>query len=271
MINKIKNILMKLIGYEESKPIMISSFSDNNIYPSFCKKASEDDKLFNSFRSHPVFDSIVDVINDEDGKRFCKYLKDKYPRSLVEIEEYRKNDSIGSPRVYEYDDFGVISPSTLRYVNILFHIEELFGNLNDFNIVELGIGYGGQSRLINKSFNTSSYSFIDLPEVLGLAKRYLSNFPLSLDLFFYHYENLKIKQYDLFISNYAFTELRRDLQDFYLENVILKSDRGYMIYNDINPKDFNSLKKDDLVKLIPNSKVLPEVPLTSEKNCIIYW
>tara|TARA_B110001452_G_C15117418_1_gene389498 strand:- start:169 stop:921 length:753 start_codon:yes stop_codon:yes gene_type:complete len=250
---------------------MNSSFSDNNDYPSFCKKASNDDNFFRSFRSNPVFDSIVDVLNHEAGKKFCEHLKSKYPRSLVKIEEYRKNDNIGSPRVYEYDDFGIISPSTLRYVNILFHIEELFENLNDFNIVELGIGYGGQSRLINESFNTSSYSFIDLPEVLGLAKRYLSNFPSSSDLFFYHIDNLKIKQYDLFISNYAFTELRRDLQDFYLENVILKSDRGYMIYNDINPKDFNSLKKDDLVKLIPNSKVLPEIPMTSEKNCIIYW
>jgi len=73
------------------------------------------------------------------------------------------------------------------------------------------------------------------------------------------------------ISNYAFTELKRDIQDVYLEKIILNSRHGYITYNDTTPDWFKSYKKNELVKIIPNSKILEEIPKTAEKNCIIIW
>ena len=77
--------------------------------------------------------------------------------------------------------------------------------------------------------------------------------------------------YDLFISNYAFTELPRRIQDIYLERVILNSVKGYITYNEGTPPEFQSYRRDELTRLIPGSDVLEEKPLTAPSNCIIYW
>ena len=44
-------------------------------------------------------------------------------------------------------------------------------------------------------------------------------------------------QYDLVISNYAFTELPREIQTVYYEKIISKSAKGYITYNDITPEE----------------------------------
>ena len=82
---------------------------------------------------------------------------------------------------------------------------------------------------------------------------------------------LEVKQYDLVISNYAFTELTREIQDVYLKKIILNSKKGYITYNDISPESFKSYKKEELLKIIPNSRIIDEKPLTHERNCIIIW
>jgi hypothetical protein len=82
---------------------------------------------------------------------------------------------------------------------------------------------------------------------------------------------LKKQNYDLVISNYAFTELRREIQDVYLEKIILPSCRGYISYNEITPEYFRSYNRDELIKIIPNSHIVEEAPLTHPKNCIIVW
>ena len=82
---------------------------------------------------------------------------------------------------------------------------------------------------------------------------------------------LSTEIYDLVISNYAFTEMRRDIQDIYLEKVIYPSLRGYITYNDINPKDFNSYKKEELLHMIRSLKAMPEVGILDETDCILVW
>jgi hypothetical protein len=79
------------------------------------------------------------------------------------------------------------------------------------------------------------------------------------------------KDFDFVLSNYAFTELPRAIQDVYLNKVIMNSKKGYMIYNDITPKEFNSYKSDELAAMIPGAKVLKEEPLTHPKNYVIIW
>jgi len=82
---------------------------------------------------------------------------------------------------------------------------------------------------------------------------------------------LEKRDYDLVISNYAFSESKKELQDVYLEKVILGSKRGYITYNEITRLELNSYEKDELVKIIPHSKIIEENPLTHPKNCIIIW
>ena len=82
---------------------------------------------------------------------------------------------------------------------------------------------------------------------------------------------LEIQNYDLLISNYAFSELPRSIQDVYLKKIILNSKRGYITYNEIVPESFNSYKKEELLNVIPNSFIIEERPITHENNCIIIW
>ena len=82
---------------------------------------------------------------------------------------------------------------------------------------------------------------------------------------------LSQKDYDLVISNYAFTELPRTIQNVYLNKVILNSKRGYITYNEITPKEYNSYKSDELIEMIPGARKLKEEPLSHPKNCLIVW
>ena len=247
-----------------------SSFSDNGKYPSFCKNASENNEIFKTFRSNPVYDCIVDVISYEQGMLFYDDLKNSKD-FLNNIKEFKKNDLHGSPRMFEYPETGEISPATLRYIKILYDIEKHFGSLDNKTVMELGVGYGGQARMLNLRHDVKKYNLIDLPEVTALASKYLKNFKSYEKFKFLTKETILSDNIDLFISNYAFSELNRDLQEFYLENIILKSKNGYMIYNHINPKEFNSFTKEEILNFIPNSKAIFEEPKTSEKNYIVIW
>ena len=81
-----------------------------------------------------------------------------------------------------------------------------------------------------------------------------------------------IKQpYDFFISNYAFTELSRELQDIYLDKIILNTPRGYLTYNGGTPEEFNSYTSIQLLNIIPNSVAYPDLPVGASDGKIIIW
>jgi hypothetical protein len=104
-----------------------------------------------------------------------------------------------------------------------------------------------------------------------LTQCYLDNYILNSVVKYKTMNELESQKYDLVISNYAFTELPRSIQDVYLNKIILNSKSGYITYNEISPEYFNSYKSDELVKIIPNSHIIEEKPLTHKNNCIIIW
>ena len=67
-------------------------------------------------------------------------------------------------------------------------------------------------------------------EACKLQEKYLSNFEIEGDLF-YHSEPEELKDIDLLISNYAYSELGENLQDLYYNNVVRNSKKVYMILN----------------------------------------
>lgn len=73
------------------------------------------------------------------------------------------------------------------------------------------------------------------------------------------------------ISNYAFSELTREVQDIYLDRVILKSQSGYITWNSLSYDMMDGYALNELLEKIPNSFTIPEEPLTSPNNCIIVW
>ena len=249
-----------------------TSLSDNEIYPDFCNKASLNSKVFSNFRRNPIYLQILEHVTKDDGQKYLDEIKKKNKHLLNFIDIFLQNDTWGNPEIYEYPEIVSISPSTLRYIKVYGDLSNLFTNLNTFKICEIGVGYGGQYRIIDSiEENINSYTLVDIKPALRLAQRYLDNFSIKSVLKFKTMNELEKDNYDLVISNYAFTELPRSIQDIYLNKVILNSTRGYITYNEITPDYFNSFKLQELLNIIPNSYIIPEEPLTHKNNCIIVW
>jgi hypothetical protein len=269
-MNKIfKKMLRKKPGLSLSKKIS-TSLSDNQIYPQVCLDAANDYRFFNQFRQNPIYNEILEHVTEKEGATYLELIA-KDAALLAGMEKFKENDLHGSPRVFQYPNLGAVSPSTLRYVKVLSDLKNLFGKLDGMHICEIGVGYGGQCRVINAEYVPASYRLVDIKPALLLAQRFLDNFAIKSTLSFMTMNELAKSDYDFVMSNYAFTELPRPIQDIYLEKIILNSRRGYMIYNDINPADFKSYKKEELLKMIPGSRIIDEVPLTHANNCVIVW
>ena len=253
------------------KPKKSTSISDNLVYPNFCIKASTDLRIFSNFRRNKIYQHILEHVSFELGSAYLEEIKKTNPEVLKSIESFKQNDEWGNPEVFDYSQLGKISPSTIRYIKVFGDLISIFKNMDDFNICEIGVGYGGQCRIINSVTAPSGYTLVDIKPALMLSQVYLDNYILSSVLKYKTMNELEVQNYDLVISNYAFTELPRGIQDVYLKKIVLNSKRGYITYNDISPDYFKSYKREELLKIIPNSRIIDEKPLTHARNCIIVW
>ncbi|MEI6444872.1 MAG: putative sugar O-methyltransferase [Nostocales cyanobacterium ELA583] len=253
-----------------SNKYISTSLSDNQIYPQVCIEASNDYRSFNSFRRNPIYNEILEHISENQGREYLNIIS-KDPDVLSAINNFKLNDEYGSPIMYEYSGIGIISPTTLRYIKVLADLKKHFQTLNSLNICEIGVGYGGQCRIINAYYSPSMYCLVDIQPALSLAQRFLDNYIIHSVLTYKTMNELSQRDYDLVLSNYAFTELPRSVQDIYLNKVILRSKRGYITYNETTPSEFNSYKSGELIEIISGSRIFKEEPLTHPKNCIIVW
>jgi phospholipid N-methyltransferase len=248
-----------------------TSLSDNENYPNFCLKAANDLLVFENFRQNEIYRQILEHVDIKTGELYLDEIIETRPDLINEIDKIKANDIYGNPGFYEYKTIGKICPSTLRYAKVLADLLNHFDSLDGLKIAEIGAGYGGQCRIINAISKPEEYTLVDIKPALLLAQTYLDGYILSSVMRYTTMNELKKEAYDLIISNYAFTELRSDIQDVYLDKIILNSKHGYITYNDITPEDFRSYKKEELVKMLPDAKIFEEKPRTHEKNCIIVW
>lgn len=214
-------------------------------YLSSCKRAATDDNFFSVFKRDPGYRHVLEHVPFEEGQKYLDAIKIDYADRLDEIKE---NDSLGSPLVFEYPNVGVISPTTLRYIKNTSDIVTKFGT-DIKSIVEIGGGYGGLCKVLSSFINFESYLIIDLEEPNLLSRKYLSHFNLPT-LSHRSEEIYSIEEnFDLLISNYAFSECEREVQMEYLEKFVKKSDRFYMMYNDFGP---TNIHHKELIELLSN-------------------
>lgn len=246
----------------------MKSLSDNNTYPDFCLRASQESQLFARFRQRDEYRAILEHVTREQGEEYYKFIceneLDKH------MERFVLNDLVGGPQMFRYGGH-MVSPSTLRYAKVLCDLLLEFDNLDGLNICEIGAGYGGQCRIIHSMFRPKSYTMVDIYPALQLARRYLDNYPINGVLEFKTMNELDFTKFDLVISNYAFTELPGDIQAIYWEKVIKLAKNGYITFNKIVPPEFKSMTKQEILENLPWAKEIAEQPLTHPDNCIIVW
>lgn len=249
-----------------------TSISDDNIYPDFCKSAYENDSVFNTFRSNPKYLQILEHVSEFEGQQYLNIVKRDNPNLLNHVEKFKTSDSVGSPNKRQFE-IGYFSPTTIRYIKVLSDLINQFGDLSGLDIVEIGCGYGGQAKIIMDVFNVKSYTLIDLKDALDLSKKYLTNVGVDMSkIVFKTMAELEVSEYDLFISNYAYTECDKNVQLEYFDKTIAKTKKGYITANFINDIfNLDYLKKEELLSMINNSYLIEEEPKTHAKNVIILW
>lgn len=252
----------------------MNSISDTNDYKNICKLAYINDESFNKFKSNNHYNSILEHVSKEQGELYLQYLNVNFPQFTDKIDLFKMNDIYGGTILSYYDNIGYISPSTLRYIKVLSDLNSLFGSLDGKKIVEIGVGYGGQCFITNQFFSSIEYNLIDLDEVLLLSDKYLNKLNTNHKIIkIDEIDNLK-DEFDIVISNYAYSEVNKDLQDFYWEKIIKNSKNGYLTLNFISHLfGINSYNKDELLQKfsVKNPKILEETPNTFEKNIILYF
>jgi len=177
-----------------------TSVSDTARYNLVCAKAAWDDLFFEVFRRHPAYMQIVETLDARSAMDFLNLALANCPHYLANVEEFRRNESVGGPLLVNFPTVGVFAPSTLRYIKVASDIERFFGNLNGLRVAEVGAGYGGQCRILACLNRFESYTLFDLPSPSRLARRYLDCFAVPNvvigDIFAEH-----ARRYDLVISN----------------------------------------------------------------------
>jgi len=250
------------------------SLSDNGRYIEFIESALHSQRIFSSFKQVPVYKDILEHVTPELGLEYLRIVATENPTLLLQIEKFRINDLVGSPTIVDYPVVGKISPSTTRYIKVASDLLLRFGDLSGMRIAEIGVGYGGQLLILDQVCHFINYHIYDLPPVLELSGKYLESHILNGS-----YKKCTLNQadgsvqYDLAISNYAFSELPSHLQLKYIEKVLSRSTRGYMTMNSgrhDSPYLGNFLTIDQLQSLLPPFTITEENPRTAA-NFILTW
>jgi putative sugar O-methyltransferase len=207
-----------------------------NAYLVSCKRAAENDTIFNNFKQDLAYRHVLEHVSKEEAETYLKLIKIDFNK---ELEEVKKNDQFGNPDIYDFENVGSMSPTTVRYLKNTSDIISKFGN-NIKCIVEIGGGYGGLSVVMYPFLKYESYLLIDQYEANLLSKKYLNNF--QYPTYSHHTDEIFLDDeynFDLLISNYAFSECERDIQEHYIEKFIRNSNKFYMIFNDFGPSNIH--------------------------------
>lgn len=237
-------------------------------YIEVCKEAVKNDDVFKRFKAYPQYRRVLEHVSHKQG---LEYLDEIKLNLIQSMPLFSTNDLIGKPRMFYYSAIHKdISPTTLRYIKVLSDLMTIFGKLDGLDIIEVGGGYGGQCKIIHDIAKPKSYTIVDLPDVLRLCKKYLEIHGIKNVIYKDYTDSFDC--YDLFISNYAFTEIDKKYQMIYADNIIKRSDRGYMTCNFLGQRTSEeSLSKEEILGLKDNHTVLQEKPLTALNNLIYTW
>ena len=268
-----------IVAKEFSSSKQNRSDSEDGLYVRSINKFLNSQKSFRNFKQDPFYQNVLEHATKEGGQNYLKIILDQAPSFLHDyLDEIKQNDELGNPTKFTYDLVGSISPTTLHYVKIASDLKILFGNNFGKNIAEIGVGYGGQALILDTLFNINKITLFDLFPVTKLVSKYLEHFVFKGSFEVSSLNQAEKKDFDLVISNYAFSEVPKNVQLKYIEKVLANSKRGYLIMNSGGESDHfvkglnkNRLRLSELEALLPKFEIKDENPLTSPHNYLIVW
>jgi len=204
-----------------------------------------------NFKNDSNYTLILEHVWDELGNDYLNIIKKNFKKFYESNLDILKNicnlnDKYGKTNKYQMGDFMICSPTNMRYLaQTLFILEDMKKyNLNNIDIIEIGGGYGGLCFFVHNiaplyEININSYTIVDLLEPSLLQEKYLN--ALNIDnVQFYQIDNFKnLKNNSFLISNYALSELTKELQNEYTEKIINPYTKfGFLAWNFIPVYNF---------------------------------
>lgn len=223
-----------------------------------------------NFKSNSNYTEILEHCNTSQGNQYLSEIVNRYNNLYTNNRELlinlcNKNDLYGKTIKSYINNFTVCSPSNLRYILHSFLILDYINqnNLNDIDFIEIGGGYGGLCFFISNlsslfNIRIKSYAIFDLLQASLLQKKYLEALEIN-NIQYYQLDNFNNLYINSFlISNYAFSEISKELQIKYTNNILNPyTSYGFLTWNFIDVYDF-----------IANSKITKEIeyPLSCNNN-----
>lgn len=290
MLQQFKAFLLRANDFLlRKRNLLFLKFEQKNLNESYCTLSDSQKTYYEKavsriiasnfklkrFRRIFNYREIVETVTYEQGTECLNRIEFLRSILLYDFSKHLINDSFGKPIKFYYPGVGSISPTTIRYISIAFELKKLFGEELKGHFVEIGAGYGGQASILSDFFRIDEYGIFDLPDVQQLTKIYLTQISKADNLKMYSLTDDPLKEWDLVVSNYAFSELPSELQKIYIEKVINKSKRGYLIMNsgmnNSSGRSDGKLHLAELKTLLPDFEILDEIPNTGPDNYVIVW
>lgn len=207
-----------------------ASVSGDMSWAKVCSALAGGSLQSNNYRRLVAVKQVVETVGVSDARFYAKRIK-QWDRRWLKEEKVAKIDDWGNPMRCPRLLLGTsrsFSPTTLRYLATALWLKRSGKLPEGARIVEIGVGFGGLAAM-NALVSGASTTLVDLPQVEKAASRMLSETGLaycaeSSDRF----NSISIP---IVISNYAFTELNRELQDTYLERYLKHSEHGMILSN----------------------------------------
>ena len=217
-----------------------------DLYLQKCKLFVSNDVEFNIFRQDKDYGKILEggeYIVGTDGINRINRRPEYHELVFSNLEKFKENDIYGGPYIKNYGIYGDISPNTLNYIADIINIKYLVKDTLVNRIVEVGGGFGAMCKIFSTLFSFNEYILVDLPEVLELCKKYLSNFPeLNGKVSYISCNDVSsisnIGDVDLFISTAAMAECYEEAQLRY-SSIIKRSKFAYILYNTLHLPELN--------------------------------
>lgn len=244
-------------------------------YLKVCKEAAENEEVFATFKSHPDYHEVLEHLSKRLGEKHHELIIKNNPDLLHEptISLFKENDNYGNPKTEYFTGVGEMSPTTMQYISVLSnlfnHLD--WGAFDEISIIEIGGGYGGQAKIIYDFFDVKEYHIIDLYEATLLQEKYISKFgyknfvAFSPKEFNTKEQSIANVKYDLFLSNYAVSEVSPTDQLDYIKNIALNCRHGYITCN----QPLNGMEL--LQNKFPTFKISPDIEGERKTNFLITW
>jgi hypothetical protein len=206
------------------------SISGTMDWPRACAALASGALTSKNFRRIHAVRQVVETLGPVDGRHFARWIRDSAPGYLTD-KRVAAIDAWGDPIRWPAACLGTpraFSPTTLRFLAHALWLKKEGFVKEGGTVVEIGVGFGGLAAM-NAIVSNATTIMIDLPPVAVAAMLQMRELGLGN---FASNDQSKATAGDVcFISNYAFTELSREMQDVYADKFIRYADRGVILSN----------------------------------------